>query len=138
MNVDLSSKDKKEAEFTAPNVDGYIVCELKVKDNSGQESSPSSVKITIIPAVAFESDLKNARPYNTIITKDKKHFEFVRLSKGSKIIIYNINWHKIAEIRASGDSVKWTIPDYLAAGVYIALIRDDKGQEKIIKIIVGQ
>lgn len=134
-SIKLSSENKQNISFTAPQEIGTIVLSLKVADSYQYESIKDFIAIKV--NIGYAPNLENAHPYNTVIKPGDNEIRFMNLSKGTVITLYTITGDKVVEIPNQNDStITWTILDYVAAGVYIVYMKDEAGHIKKSKIII--
>jgi len=133
-SITLSNPNIQNPTFKAPNVDGYVKFQLIVTDIYEDESAPSFVTIRInrtIPASLTEVKLENNPILDNKITLNN-------IPKNTKVTIFDITGNKIDEFEATSDSgiIEHKFSPNLASGVYLVLLKDDKGNKRVLKIVV--
>jgi hypothetical protein len=133
-SITLSNPNIQNPTFKAPNVDGYVKFQLIVTDIYEDESAPSFVTIRInrtIPASLTEVKLENNPILDNKITLNN-------IPKNTKVTIFDITGNKIDEFEATSDSgiIEHKFSPNLASGVYLVLLKDDKGNKRVLKIVI--
>ena len=133
-SITLSNPNIQNPTFKAPNVDGYVKFQLIVTDIYEDESAPSFVTIRInrtIPVSLTEVKLENNPILDNKITLNN-------IPKNTKVTIFDITGNKIDEFEATSDSgiIEHKFSPNLASGVYLVLLKDDKGNKRVLKIVI--
>lgn len=129
VQVTLSSKTIYNPTFT-PTKGGKYNFTLTVNDYI-YDSIPADVPTVTITVSSFEPGIDNAYPEpQRFLKADVKagiaKVTFQKLTEKCDIVVYDILGNKVAEFSAvqGAGKCEWSIPSYLASGVYIVLVKD--------------